>query len=543
MAVSNGTYAKASPTDIVNHIASCCCLESLSSHSFLSWVKTWTFLRQFNVDTVEVTGMIFKSQVEPLEPQKLSETSGQSELHICLSPRLSKDMYPRVLGLHWVLPRVHQTQTAAQSGSGAGCLSETQGVTQEELRQREASSQENQETIHPDKFSNAKRSWKPTVLGRIQNKMRARATATTPKKPKRLLLAALGLNGKQRKATSQQPAFTVQRDEPDVESEKELLSPKKVQYEDNILDSNSAVSPPETRKPLVPCHQTKDDSSEASLPRDTSMKLEAQEMVSNIIEVSDYAEDIYLYLREMEVKRKLNVDFMKNQPDGTDRIRVFLVSWLVSLAEFHQLQDETLHLAVNYIDRYLSLESVSLGELSLIGIAALLVASKFEEVFPLRVGGLVNLLAGQFSKKEIIRMERRLLEVLTFDLSAPTINHFLTQYFLHQEQPNSEVENLAMFLGELSLINTDTYLKYLPSVIAGAAFHLALYTITGKSWPESLVRKTGYTLQSLKPCLLDLHQTYLRAPEQDLQIIQQKYEMAVHCSVSLIKPPETLKLE
>lgn len=38
------------------------------------------------------------------------------------------------------------------------------------------------------------------------------------------------------------------------------------------------------------------------------------------------------------------------------------------------------------------------------------------------------------------------------------------------------------FLGELSLIDADPYLKYLPSLIAGAAFHLALYTVTGQSW-------------------------------------------------------------
>ena len=38
------------------------------------------------------------------------------------------------------------------------------------------------------------------------------------------------------------------------------------------------------------------------------------------------------------------------------------------------------------------------------------------------------------------------------------------------------------FLGELSLIDADPYLKYLPSVIAAAAFHLALYTVTGQCW-------------------------------------------------------------
>lgn len=38
------------------------------------------------------------------------------------------------------------------------------------------------------------------------------------------------------------------------------------------------------------------------------------------------------------------------------------------------------------------------------------------------------------------------------------------------------------YLGELSLIDADPYLKYLPSVIAAAAFNLAGYTITGQTW-------------------------------------------------------------
>nr|KAF6479379.1 cyclin A2 [Molossus molossus] len=96
------------------------------------------------------------------------------------------------------------------------------------------------------------------------------------------------------------------------------------------------------------------------------------------------------------------------------------------------------------------------------------------------------------------------------------------------------------FLGELSLIDADPYLKYVPSVIAGAAFHLALQTVTGQSWPESLVQKTGYTLESLKPCLLDLQQTYLRAPQHAQQSIREKYKHAKYHGVSLLSPPDTL---
>nr|7MKX_B Chain B, Cyclin-A2 [Homo sapiens]7MKX_D Chain D, Cyclin-A2 [Homo sapiens] len=262
----------------------------------------------------------------------------------------------------------------------------------------------------------------------------------------------------------------------------------------------------------------------------------------SVNEVPDYHEDIHTYLREMEVKCKPKVGYMKKQPDITNSMRAILVDWLVEVGEEYKLQNETLHLAVNYIDRFLSSMSVLRGKLQLVGTAAMLLASKFEEIYPPEVAEFVYITDDTYTKKQVLRMEHLVLKVLTFDLAAPTVNQFLTQYFLHQQPANCKVESLAMFLGELSLIDADPYLKYLPSVIAGAAFHLALYTVTGQSWPESLIRKTGYTLESLKPCLMDLHQTYLKAPQHAQQSIREKYKNSKYHGVSLLNPPETLNL-
>ncbi|OBS70108.1 hypothetical protein A6R68_01347, partial [Neotoma lepida] len=240
------------------------------------------------------------------------------------------------------------------------------------------------------------------------------------------------------------------------------------------------------------------------------------------------------------VKCKPKVGYMKKQPDITNSMRAILVDWLVEVGEEYKLQNETLHLAVNYIDRFLSSMSVLRGKLQLVGTAAMLLASKFEEIYPPEVAEFVYITDDTYSKKQVLRMEHLVLKVLAFDLAAPTVNQFLTQYFLHQQPANCKVESLAMFLGELSLIDADPYLKYLPSLIAGAAFHLALYTVTGQSWPESLVQKTGYTLESLKPCLMDLHQTYLKAPQHAQQSIREKYKHSKYHGVSLLNPPETL---
>lgn len=66
---------------------------------------------------------------------------------------------------------------------------------------------------------------------------------------------------------------------------------------------------------------------------------------------------------------------MKKQPDITNSMRAILVDWLVEVGEEYNLQNETLYLAVNYIDRFLSSMSVLRGKLQLVGTAAMLLAS------------------------------------------------------------------------------------------------------------------------------------------------------------------------
>lgn len=57
-------------------------------------------------------------------------------------------------------------------------------------------------------------------------------------------------------------------------------------------------------------------------------------------------------------------------------MRVVLVDWMVEVVQEFQLQAETLHLAINYLDRFLSLiRNVKRGNLQLVGTAALVIAA------------------------------------------------------------------------------------------------------------------------------------------------------------------------
>lgn len=68
---------------------------------------------------------------------------------------------------------------------------------------------------------------------------------------------------------------------------------------------------------------------------------------------------------------------------------------------------------------------------------------KFEEIYPPEVAEFVYITDDTYTKKQVLRMEHLVLKVLSFDLAAPTIIQFLTQYFLHQSI-SKQVENLTM---------------------------------------------------------------------------------------------------
>lgn len=67
--------------------------------------------------------------------------------------------------------------------------------------------------------------------------------------------------------------------------------------------------------------------------------------------------------------------YLENNKEMTPRMRAILVDWLVELAEEYHLSNETLHLTVCYLDRFLALHTVPRTELQLVGIACCLIAS------------------------------------------------------------------------------------------------------------------------------------------------------------------------
>lgn len=72
---------------------------------------------------------------------------------------------------------------------------------------------------------------------------------------------------------------------------------------------------------------------------------------------------------------------MGKQIEINERMRSILVDWLIEVHNKFELMPETLYLTVDIVDQYLSMRTVLRRELQLVGVSAMLIASKYEEIW------------------------------------------------------------------------------------------------------------------------------------------------------------------
>jgi len=213
------------------------------------------------------------------------------------------------------------------------------------------------------------------------------------------------------------------------------------------------------------------------------------------------------------------------------------VDWLVEVGEEYKLCSQTLFLTVRYIDRLLSVVSVHRTKLQLVGITCMLLASKYEEIYPPSVDDFVYISDNTYSRDEVLRMETVLLNSLKFSLTNATTWEFARR-FAAACGLDKRTSALVNYITE-SFLQESQYLKFLPSQIAAAAVFLALVSTKQKPWPKKLEKATRYTLEDIKETTLALHQTMTRLSNGTctLKAVKNKYSEPKLHRVALITPP------
>lgn len=138
-------------------------------------------------------------------------------------------------------------------------------------------------------------------------------------------------------------------------------------------------------------------------------------------------DDMYAIYYDHEDKYRSH-PYMHKQDDLNNKMRSILIDWLVEVHHKFKLQTSTLYLCINLLDRYLSKVSILRGRLQLVGVTALFIACKFEEVYPPEVRDFVFITDNAYSREQVLRMETDILNELNYEILVPTPFHFLSRY-------------------------------------------------------------------------------------------------------------------
>ncbi|KAJ8552423.1 hypothetical protein ON010_g10124 [Phytophthora cinnamomi] len=224
--------------------------------------------------------------------------------------------------------------------------------------------------------------------------------------------------------------------------------------------------------------------------------------------VDEYACSIYESLRAREHRYHVTEDIFAKQQSVQPKMRAVLVDWLVEVHQRFELEAQTLYLTVNYIDRYLAQVSVKSQRFQLVGVAALLIASKFEEIYPCDMDDLLYICERSYSKADLVDCERDLLNAFKFNLAVPSISNFLGYYLEHFEEEDELIGQLASYFAECSLLDFAFGANYEPSIIACACLLAAYCYIENQTpalvWNYRLEELTGYAVEAVLPCAQDL---------------------------------------
>jgi len=252
------------------------------------------------------------------------------------------------------------------------------------------------------------------------------------------------------------------------------------------------------------------------------------EDVGNPQLVTDYVNEIYSYLRIMEKNQDVKADYLAGQTEILPKMRAVLVDWMVGVhLQFHMLQ-ETLFSTVAILDRYLQKEiaSVSRKKLQLVGVACMLIAAKYEEIYAPEIKDFVYITDHAYSEREIQKMEVQVLSVLKFDLGRPLPLHFLRRAS-KAGGVDSATHTLAKYICELGL-GVYSLAHIAPSKLSAAALALAMRLVEPSAsfsslWSPALVHYTKYTAEELGAVITPLAEVLFLAPSAKLGTVYTKF--------------------
>ena len=154
-----------------------------------------------------------------------------------------------------------------------------------------------------------------------------------------------------------------------------------------------------------------------------------REMFSKYVR-DDYSNSILMSLLEDE---QVNENFLQSHKI-TERMRTRMVDWMIEVLSNYHCDESTYFEAINLMDRYFKQcdnrhQILQPPELHLIGVTSMFIASKYQDIYPLRLKIVKDKIAhNKLSCQEIKDKEDEITRYLDYNLGLPTMWDFINLY-------------------------------------------------------------------------------------------------------------------
>lgn len=187
----------------------------------------------------------------------------------------------------------------------------------------------------------------------------------------------------------------------------------------------------------------------------------------------EYQEDVLDHMEFMEGQTMPDIQSIEIQTEIQWFMRPYLLDFLLEAHHAFGLLPETLHLAVNLLDRYCSKRVVYKRHYQLVGCASLLIAAKYgdrKERVP-TIRELKSMCCSLYDDDMFTQMEWHVLQTLNWVIGHPTVTSF-QQLALTEVTFDPELEHMSWYISELALYHKE-FIPVLPSVMARSCLALA----------------------------------------------------------------------
>jgi len=179
--------------------------------------------------------------------------------------------------------------------------------------------------------------------------------------------------------------------------------------------------------------------------------------------IHNYGPELYDYSKDLE-NSVPQPNFMAKHKIESN-IRTKMIDWMLEVLYAYNSDSPTIFLAVHLMDTYFAKSKVILtnNDVHLTGMTCLYIASKMEDIIPLRMSHVKSKIGhNKFSEKDIRKKEKTILETINFDIISTSTFDFIKTFIfdfchnnkdyintLNMQHHIEAFDNICVFLSKM----------------------------------------------------------------------------------------------